>query len=90
MFEKFYEWLGKGLFDIGLVLESIFYTAVNSLGNGLQMMIKSVTLGAVDIGKFEYQSSSYAAYAEQKNGYTDMFSQLRAAPMIRKAEKILK
>jgi len=54
------------------------------------MMIKSVTLGAVDIGKFEYQSSSYAAYAEQKNGYTDMFSQLRAAPMIRKAEKILK
>ena len=66
MFEKFYEWLGKGLFGIGLVLESIFYTAVNALGNGLQMMIKNVTLGAVDIGKFEYQSSGYANYLEQK------------------------
>ena len=88
MFEKFYEWLGKGLFGIGLVLESMFYTAVNALGNGLRTMIKSVTLGAVDISEFAYQSSGYVAYEQQKSGYREMLSQLRAAPMMRKAEEI--
>ena len=60
------EYLGKGLYGIGLVAESILYTAINALGNGLGAMIKTVTLGAVDIGKFEYKSSGYVAYEQQK------------------------
>ena len=57
-----YDWLGKGLYGIGLVAESIFYTAINALGNGLRAIIKTVTLGA-----FEYKSSGYAAYEQQKH-----------------------
>ena len=76
-----YEWLGKGLYGIGQIAESIFYTAVNALGNGLRRIIQGVTLGAVDIGKFEYQSSGYAAYDQQKK--TD---EMQAALNERRAE----
>jgi hypothetical protein len=60
------EWLVSGLQGLGHVTESIFWTAVNALGNGLRRMIQGLTLGAVDIGNFEYKSSGYAAYESQK------------------------
>jgi hypothetical protein len=65
-FEKTVEFLGKGLYGIGLVFESLMYTGINALGNGLRAIIKAVTLGAVDIGRFEYKSSGYVAYEQQK------------------------
>ena len=66
MFTGLREWLGKGLYGIGQIAESVFYTAINALGNGLRSIIQRVTLGAVDIGEFEYKSSGYAAYEQHK------------------------
>jgi len=65
-FEKTVEFLGKGIYGIGLVFESLMYTGINALGNGLRAIIRAVTLGAVDIGKFEYKSSGYVAYEQQQ------------------------
>jgi len=65
-FEKTIEFLGKGIYGIGLALESVFYTGINLLGNGLRAMIQYYTLGAVDIGEFNYKSSGYVAYEQQK------------------------
>jgi hypothetical protein len=65
-FEKTIEFLGKGIYGIGLVFENVFYTAINALGNGLRAIIKATTLGAVDIGEFAYKSSGYVAYEQQK------------------------
>ena len=65
-FEKTVEFLGKGLYGVGLVFESLMYTGINALGNGLRAIIQATTLGAVDIGEFAYKSSGYVAYEEQK------------------------
>jgi hypothetical protein len=73
-FEKTVEYLGKGLYGIGLVAESIFFTVVNVLGNGLRAIINPIIRAAnkipgvniKEIGRFEYKSSGYVAYEQQK------------------------
>ena len=66
MFANLYQWLGKGLYGFGQILESVFYTAINAIGNYWRRVIQVFTGGMVDIGKFEYKSSGYLAYEEQK------------------------
>jgi len=63
---KTFEYIGKGFYGIGLVAESIFYTAVNTLGNLFSGLIYRISGGLVNLGTFEYKSSGYAAYEQQK------------------------
>ena len=86
-FDKTVSWLGKGLYGIGLLAESVFWTAINALGNGLRRIIQGVTLGAVDIGEFNFKSTGYEMYEAQKR--TDRMEAERTA-RIEEQNKIAK
>ena len=60
------EWMVEGLKGFGNVLDSIWVTTLNMLGNGLRKIILSVTRDMWDIGEFNYESAGYAAHKAQQ------------------------